>query len=237
ETLLKLAEAPNTARQPPQSQLLLSASLRRHGRLEQALALLERACEVHPNDFGIHFNLAWLNSNVRPPRREAAVRHGLAARALRPQSAPTWVNLGLYLKELRKLDEAVACYQKAIELDPKDASVYTNLGVALRGQKKLEEAVAAHRKAIEIAPSLATAYSNLGVALRAQKKPDEAARAYRKAIEIDPKLAPAYYNLGLLLREQKKWDQALAAHLKAIAVDLKANASTYLGVGSGFEAD
>src|SRR5262249_7799890 len=66
EALIRLANAPDTARQPPQSQMLLEASLRQCGRPDQAFAVLERACEIHPGDFWIHFNLGWFNYNARP---------------------------------------------------------------------------------------------------------------------------------------------------------------------------
>jgi len=77
----------------------------------------------------------------------------------------------------KKLDEAIACYKKAIEIDPKHAFAYINLGEALRAQKKLPEAIAAYQKAIEINPKHASAYNNLGNVLRDQKKLPEAIAA------------------------------------------------------------
>jgi tetratricopeptide (TPR) repeat protein len=126
-------------------------------------------------------------------------------------------DLGIALRDQKKLVEAVVAYRKAIDLKPDYAVAYSNLGNALREQKKLDEAVAAYRKAIQVQPDYAVAYINLGIALRAQKKLNEAVAAYRKAIDLQPDLAIAYNNLGNALRDQKKLDEAVAAHRKAIA--------------------
>lgn len=47
------------------------------------------------------------------------------------------------LRQQGSFDEAIAAYQKAIELNLKDAVAYYNLGMALNHQKKLDEAIAA----------------------------------------------------------------------------------------------
>ena len=64
-----------------------------------------------------------------------------------------------------QLDEAIACYRKAIELDPKLAVAHNNLGFALLGKGQTDLAIASYRKAIEIDPKLAMAHGNLGIAL------------------------------------------------------------------------
>ena len=119
------------------------------------------------------------------------------------------------------MDEAIACYRKAIELDPKFAYPYNNLGFALRDPKKLGEAIEAFHKAIELNPKFAHPYIGLGNALRDQKKLPEAVDAYHKAIELDPKYAPAYNGLGNALLDQKKLPEAIDAYSKAIELDPK----------------
>jgi tetratricopeptide (TPR) repeat protein len=131
------------------------------------------------------------------------------------------VNLGAVLHDQKKLDEAIAEYRKAIELDPKFAITHNNLGKALAAQGKFDEALAEHRKAIELDSKYADAYVNLGGGLRELKKLDEAIAEYRKAIELDPELSPAHYNLGAVLSQQGKLDEAIAEYRKAIEFDAK----------------
>ena len=123
--------------------------------------------------------------------REAGRGHRLLPQGhrTRPEVCHAHNNLGVALQDQGKLDEAIACYRKAIELDPKYARAHNNLGNALQDQGKLDEAIACYRKAIELDPKDALAHNNLGNALQDQGKLDEAIACYRKAIELDPKYA------------------------------------------------
>jgi tetratricopeptide (TPR) repeat protein/serine/threonine protein kinase len=227
--LKKLAQSPKTARQPPQSQLLLASSLWLCYQPVEAIALLERASEIHPGDFWIHLNLGRFNCNIRPARLEAAVRHNLAARALRPRSSATWNNLGIALKAQGNQDQAIACYRKAIELDGKNAGAHHNLGDVLNAQRKLDEAIRHYRKAIELEPDSPWTLNNLGNALKDLRKLDEAVACYRKAIQLRPKdltaraynniAASNYNNLGNALWVQGKRQEAMACYRKAVELE------------------
>ena len=104
------------------------------------------------------------------------------------------------LKDQGKLDEAVACYRRALELKPDHAEAHNNLGNALKDQGKLDEAVACYRQALELKPDYAEAHSNLGNALKDQGKLDEAVACYRRALELKPDYAEAHSNLLLTLQ-------------------------------------
>jgi tetratricopeptide (TPR) repeat protein len=129
-----------------------------------------------------------------------------------------------------QLDDAIACYQKAIALDPKLAMAHTNLGVALQDHGQVEEAIAGHQKAIALDPKDAPAHYNLGNALRAKGQVGDAIACYQKAIALDPKLAGTHLNLGVALYGKGQVDEAIACFKKAIALDPKlAMAHTNLG--------
>ena len=113
--------------------------------------------------------------------------------------------IGLFYSLLRdvpqdqeRLDQAIACHRRAIELDPKSAWPHVQLGIALalKDPGELDEAIACHRRAIELDPKQIWAYAYLGKALAAQGKSDEAMACFRQAIE----LAPNGVLYGLLAR-------------------------------------
>ena len=60
-----------------------------------------------------------------------------------PRPTTTWA----LPQEQGKLDEAVACCRRALELKPDYAEAHYNLGIALKDQGKLDEAVACYRRA------------------------------------------------------------------------------------------
>ena len=51
-----------------------------------------------------------------------------------------WNNKGLALNSLGKYDEAIKCYDKAIEIDPDDADTWNNKGLALNSLGNDDEA-------------------------------------------------------------------------------------------------
>jgi hypothetical protein len=77
-------------------------------------------------------------------------------------------NLGLLLRDTRRLDEAIASYRRALEADPRWLEAFSNLGLALEAAGRWDEAVAAYREALARAPGFAAAHQNLALALFAR---------------------------------------------------------------------
>ena len=86
--------------------------------------------------------------------------------ALLPDYAEAHYNLGNALKDQGNLDEAVACFGRALRLKPDYAEAHSNLGVALKDQGNLDEAVACFGRALHLKPDYAQAHYNLGIALK-----------------------------------------------------------------------
>ncbi|MGE5655405.1 MAG: tetratricopeptide repeat protein [Actinomycetota bacterium] len=123
------------------------------------------------------------------------------------------------LQKQGKLEEAIAAYRQAIEINPNYHGTFHNLGDIYQQKGKLEEAVTSYRKAIELKPDYAWSHHNLGDALLRQEKLEEAAAAYRKALDIDPNFAWAHYNLGRALNQQDKLYEALGHYQRANELD------------------
>ena len=62
--------------------------------------------------------------------------------------------MGVARDDLGRFVEAIASYNRAIEIDPTDATTHCNMGVALNNLGRFEEAISSYRRALEIDPSL-----------------------------------------------------------------------------------
>ena len=129
---------------------------------------------------------------------------------LRRKAGEKFANEGVTLGKQGKYEEAIASYDKAIELKPDYADAWHNKGVILGKQGKYEEEIASYDKAIELKPDDAEAWYNKGVALGEQGKHEEAIASYGKAIELKPDYADAWCNKGVALGELGQHKEALA---------------------------
>jgi tetratricopeptide (TPR) repeat protein len=100
-------------------------------------------------------------------------------------------------QDLKRPEEALASYDKALAIRPDHAEALNNRGTALQDLQRPEEALASYDKALAIRPDHAEALNNRGTALRDLKRPMEALASFDKALAIRPTYAEALYNRGL----------------------------------------
>jgi tetratricopeptide (TPR) repeat protein/predicted amidohydrolase len=123
------------------------------------------------------------------------------------------------LADLGKYEEAIRCFDKAIELKPRDSLAWNNKGVALDCLGKYEEAIRCYDKALEIDPKDSDAWNNKGVALGNLGKYEEAIRCYDKAIELNPTYEDAWSNKGAALGRLGKSEETLVCFDKALEIN------------------
>ena len=141
-----------------------------------------------------------------------------AALAANPNSWLAHNNLGNDLFERGQVDEAMAHYKRAVDIEPRYATAHYNLGGVLRQKGQLDEAIAQFRKALEIQPVYSMAHYNLGEALREKGEMDEAIAHYQRALEIHPDYAEAHNSLGNALPRKGRVDEALGHLQKALEI-------------------
>jgi tetratricopeptide (TPR) repeat protein len=122
-----------------------------------------------------------------------------------------WFQRGLELEETgAPVEEAVAAYRKALDLNPDAAGALVNLGTIYYRQRKFPEAEEYYRAAIAADPAYPLAQFNLGNLYDEQGRLPEALKHYRRALELNPNYADAHFNLALLC--ERTGDSLRAVH-------------------------
>jgi predicted O-linked N-acetylglucosamine transferase (SPINDLY family) len=132
-----------------------------------------------------------------------------------------WSNKGVALYELKRYQEAIADYDKALTLKPDYAEAYSNKGATLNELKRYEEAIAHYDKALSLKPDYAEAHSNKGATLNELKRYDEAIAHYDKAISLKPDYHKAWSNKGTTLDCLKRHSESVKCYQKAIELNIK----------------
>jgi tetratricopeptide (TPR) repeat protein len=126
--------------------------------------------------------------------------------------------------------EAVALFEKAIELDPSHAESLNNLGASLPHVGRYEEAEQCFRQAIAIKPNYADPYGNLGILLRSKSQLVAAEAALRRALKLRPNYVDARINLGLVLMYLGRLRDGRACFAKVLKAT-PGNVSALQGIG------
>jgi Flp pilus assembly protein TadD len=124
-------------------------------------------------------------------------------------------NKGVDYLQMHQLQSAIACFQKAWELNAGHLKIALNLGSAYIQDEQYERAVQVMEEVSAKCPKDALLKTNLGVAYLgfASEHPDtnleEKAKVFlEEAIRLDKRLPQPYYNLGTISYEQENLAQA-----------------------------
>ena len=117
---------------------------------------------------------------------------------MRPDYAEALYNRGNTLQELKRFEEALASYDRALAVRPDYAEALYNRGNTLKELKRFEEALASYDRALTVRPDYAEALSNRGLTLHELKRFEEALASYDRALTVRPDYAEAHWNEALL---------------------------------------
>jgi len=115
-----------------------------------------------------------------------------------PEDPASFIELGYNLQENGEIEEAMKCYQSAIDKFPQYSELYTNLGYCYeKYMKRNDMAVVCYEKAVELDPDDEWALNNTGVMFQRLGNGKEAFCYYKKACEAAYKKY-SYISLHLL---------------------------------------
>ncbi len=177
------------------------------GELAQAIAELEKAIELDPNNAEAHRNLGTAYGEQGKWEQAAAAYE--KAIELAPDFGEAYGDMAGAYFYVGKLAEATAAGEKGIELAPDYATAYNNLGIVYASQGQLDASLGLFEKAIELTPNDASAHYNLGFAYENLERLDDAIAEYQKAARVDPNYVDAYENMGAVYARQGRFEEAI----------------------------
>ena len=140
----------------------------------------------------------------------AAVQSLRKASALDASQHVIWANLGDAQAKMalstagagrsKLYGDAIASYDKAIEIDATNAAYHNNLGLVMVRAGKIDDGKMKLAEAAMLDPGNAAKYFfNLGAVMVNTANTEGAIQAFTKATEANPNYAIAYYQLGVAL--------------------------------------
>ncbi|MGD0534503.1 MAG: tetratricopeptide repeat protein [Methanoregula sp.] len=130
-----------------------------------------------------------------------------------------WVGYGSKSAELKKYEEAIKFYNRALEIDPKFIFALGLKGDAFYLSEKYEDALKCYKQIIEINPAEAKAWQSRGLTQSQINKFEESIQSFDKALELNPKYTIAWNNRGKSLEQLQRYDDAIASYDKALEID------------------
>jgi tetratricopeptide (TPR) repeat protein/predicted Ser/Thr protein kinase len=117
-------------------------------------------------------------------------------------------NLAVANRQLMNYEEAIAGYNKVIELDSLDKETYNSLAYVYDDAGRYDEAIQSINKYIQLAPEEANPYDSRGDIYAHHAEVDKAIESYEKALEIKPDFETSIEKLGLMHLHEREYDEA-----------------------------
>lgn len=132
-----------------------------------------------------------------------------------PGKARPWDNLAVCHYDEGRVEEALACLEKAMEVDAFYIPAYIKIAAVLNAFGRHSEAIKWLEKGVEMIPNYPDMRYQLGMSLCKAGRTNEGMDALVQTINIMPAHFPAQAALGQLYRERRRYKAALFHYKKA----------------------
>ncbi|WP_293025922.1 tetratricopeptide repeat protein [Moorena sp. SIO3I8] len=148
-----------------------------------------------------------------------AIQERLEAEHHTPEEqADLLVELGMLLVAAQEYEDAIANFDKALEIKPDDHQAWYSRGVALSILGRLEAGIDSFDQAVKIKPDHHKACYNRGIALLDLGKNEAAIASYDQALKIKHDDHEAWYNRGNALQKLGQNKAAIKSFDKAVKI-------------------
>jgi len=151
-----------------------------------------------------------------PDARWLPIAHAQEAGGAQPGDATGWCERGAALAKRCEWQQALECYERALEPDPASTRALCGRGTMLKKLGRMAEALISFDRALEIDPRSAEAWDGRGCVVANQGDLDEAVRCFDRALELDPRSVRAWVDKANVFHRQGELEAALACVDRAL---------------------
>lgn len=209
---------------------------------EQAIQCYDRAIELSPDSSASWFNkgtvlaeleryqgaiacfeeahrlgVAHAQQQIERCRQRSGEKGAAAAEPSEKGSvdAGTWYDHGASLTQSQFWQQAIDCYDRAIELDSTHEKAWCNKGTCLSALGKQEEALDCFQQAVELNPDDDKAWANRAVTLASMGRMEEALVSLDSSLEANPRNGETWKNKAVILKGLGRIRDSLACFERA----------------------
>ena len=186
-----------------------------------------KACLALAPDFQ-QANEKLLLAYQKSGRREEALVH--LQKMLNREASPEGYNTaGVMYYQSQKIDEAIAAFKSALQINPRYQPAKNNLhqlyreqGITALAAETYPAAMSFFLEALQLDPTDSTLYNLTGEVYARSGDYQNAIVEYKKGLQFNPgdadvrqNLARSYNNLGVQLTQSERWEEAIGAYQQA----------------------
>jgi Tfp pilus assembly protein PilF len=173
---------------------------------KQAVDKFRKALEIDPQ-----LSIARVNLSIAlfyATEVDAALLEAKKAATVLPNSPQSFYMLGLIAKSQNRTEDAIAAFQRVLQIDARDVGANVYLAQFLMLQRKYDEALKLLRVALEVEPYNATATYNLTISLLRSGQNEEGQRQMKRFQYLRDNYGTS---LGQNYLEQGQYAEAIAS--------------------------
>lgn len=202
-------------------------------RYDQAVAVLDQAVKINPDNQDAWYNLAFANASLS----ENIQAESAFVKAIEkgPESSTLWFQYGKVLNKLGKHEDAVKALRKVVESEPRNAVAWNIIGNSSVALSKSDDAIDAYKKALTTDPKMLEALTGLGEELYRKKQYDESADAFENAIELNTDNSRLWSKLAKVHYDAQRFEKAVEAGQQSV-IYVQSDLEPWMTLGNSYFA-
>ena len=190
--------------------------------IDNAVALIDEAIEVNPDDNTIRYNYGVVSGIIREGEQQELKKMEIEAKEMlrqNPDNVQAHVNLGITYRFQGKIEKAITEFEKSLNLDPKRSEIYMLLGPLYEHKDQFKEALRTYQKYEQIETDLPAPIYAAMAGVHLQLNNIEDAKNYAtKGIQTDKNSWRSHYLLGRAYSELNDQKKQLEHYQEAVKI-------------------